>query len=310
MDSQRVVNMTPLLMFKELTDRGASVELAELLVELADSVREIASAITTTSTGKLGTQNAFGEVQAAMDVRAEEILQAHLKTCPFVGAFSSEELDHLETVREDGKFSVYYDPLDGSSLLDVNFAVGTIIGIYEGNDVLGRTTGDQVAALYGVYGPHTTLMLTFGKGTLEFTFKHDQWELTTDGVNLTNDKKYFAPGNLRCCSVRPDYYNLIQSYVEDGYTLRYSGGMVPDLNHILKKGSGIFMYPGTPDNPDGKLRLLYECGPMAFIMEQAGGSASTGEGRLLDLKIESLVQRCPIFIGGSEQVKAAVEQLS
>lgn len=107
-------------MLNILLEKGAPVELAELLVALADSVREISLAIVTTSTGKIGTKNAFGEEQAAMDVRAEEILQAHMKTCPFVGAFSSEELDHLERVREDGQYSVYYDPLDGSSLLDVD----------------------------------------------------------------------------------------------------------------------------------------------------------------------------------------------
>lgn len=296
-------------MLKELMDRGAPVELAELLLELADSVREISVAIVSTSTGKVGTQNSFGEEQAAMDVKSEEILQAHVRTCPFVGAFSSEEMDHLEVVREDGLYSVYYDPLDGSSLLDVNFAVGTIVGIYEGNNVIGKTPGDQVAALYGQYGPRTTIMLTFGKGTLEFLLHEDAWVLVDDNVKLTNDKKYFAPGNLRACGDRPDYYALLQSYIEQKYTLRYSGGMVPDINHILKKGSGIFMYPGTPDNPDAKLRLLYECGPMAMIMEQAGGYASDGKDSIMNKKIESLVQRTPIFIGGREQVEAAVKAM-
>jgi fructose-1,6-bisphosphatase I len=301
--------MTLLSMLKILMDKGAPVELAELLVELADSVREISQAIVMTDTGKVGTHNAFGEEQAAMDVKSEEILQAHMKTCPFVGAFSSEEMDQLEVVRDDGKYSVYYDPLDGSSLLDVNFAVGTIVGVYEGNDVIGQTPADQVAAAYGLYGPRTTFMLTFGKGTMEFTLHEGAWELSEESVKLKNDKKYFAPGNLRSCNVNPAYYDLIQSYIEDEYTLRYSGGMVPDLNHIFKKGSGIFMYPGTPDNPDAKLRLLFECAPMAMLMEQAGGFASDGKISMMDKKIESLVQRTPIFIGGREQVEAAVKAL-
>lgn len=291
-------------------DKGAPLELAELLLELADSVREISVAIVTADTGKIGTQNSFGEEQAVMDVKSEEILQAHMKTCPFVGAFSSEEMDHLEVVREDGKYSVYYDPLDGSSLLDVNMAVGTIVGIYEGNDVIGKTPADQVAAIYGLYGPRTTIMLTFGKGTMEFTLHNGAWVLTDESVMLNNEKKYFAPGNLRACKTRPDYYELVKSYIENQYTLRYSGGMVPDINHILKKGSGIFMYPGTPEKPDSKLRLLYECGPMAMLMEQAGGYASDGSASMMDKKIESLVQTSPIFLGGREQVEEAVLALS
>lgn len=301
--------MTPHWMFNLLTDKGAPVELAELLVELADAVREISHAIHTTSTGTAGTQNAFGEEQAAMDLRAEELMQDHLNTCPFVGAYSSEELDHLEWLRDDGKYSVYYDPLDGSSLLDVNFAVGTIVGIYEGNEVIGRTPRSQVAALYAMYGPRTTLVLSFGQGVMEFTLTQGVWVLTEEKLEVKGGKDYFAPGNLRACADRPEYYALIRSYIEKQFTLRYSGGMVPDLNHILKKGSGIFMYPGTPDQPDGKLRLLYECGPMAYLMEQAGGAASNGQRAILDIPIESLVQRCPIFIGGKEQVKDVLEVL-
>lgn len=290
-------------MFQFLQEKGAPMELAELCVELADAVRQISDSIVRTSTGKTGTQNSFGEDQLAMDVAAENILQSALKSCPFVAAFSSEELDHLEVLREDGKYSAYYDPLDGSSLVNVNMSVGTIIGIYEGAEVMGRTARDQVAALYAVYGPRTTLMLTTGNGVYEFILVDGAWEVSEETVQLKGDKKYFAPGNLRACKLRQDYADLVQWYVQEQYTLRYSGGMVPDINHILKKGSGVFMYPGMPGAEDGKLRLLYECGPMAMLMEQAGGAATNGDAAILDIEISSLTQRSPIFIGQSDEVE-------
>lgn len=297
-------------MLKFLQDHGAPLELAELLVEVADACRQISDSIVRTSTGETGTQNAFGENQLAMDVAAENIIQAALKTCPFVAAFSSEELDHMEVVREDGKYAAYYDPLDGSSLMNVNMSVGTIMGVYEGAEIIGRTGREQVAALYALYGPKTTLMVTVGQGVHEFVLVDGAWEVSEEKVELTGEKNYFAPGNLRACKSRPDYFDLVQWYISQQYTLRYSGGMVPDINHILKKGSGVFMYPGMPGAETGKLRVLYECGPMAMLMEQAGGAASTGELPVLDLEIQELVQRCPIFIGQKEEVKRCEESLA
>lgn len=285
------------------------MELAELLVELANSVKRISEEIISTDTGKIDSKNVFGELQAAMDVKSEEIMGSHLKTCPFVASYGSEELDSLQMAQPGGKFTVYYDPLDGSSLLDVNFAVGTIIGVYEGADVMGRTARDQVAALYGLYGPRTTMMITVGNGVHEFVLRGGVWEVETKQVKLDDKKNYFAPGNLRATKERKDYFELVQSFMKEQYTLRYSGGMVPDINHILKKGSGVFMYPGMPSAPDGKLRLLYECGPMAFLMEQAGGAASTGDMAVLDLKIESLVQKTPIYIGSKNEVEKVASAL-
>ena len=120
----------------------------------------------------------------------------------------------------------------------------------------------------------------------------------------------FAPGNLRATKFRPDYLKLVNWWMEQQYTLRYSGGMVPDINSILVKGKGIFSYPGyEPDCVDGKLRLVFECGPMAYLMEQAGGAASDGKQRIVEKKIESLTQRTPIFIGSKEEVKRCEDEL-
>ncbi len=296
-------------MFDFLQKQGATQELAELVLELARAVEEISTTIIHTSTGKAGSTNVYGEEQIAMDVKADEILGRTLKTNPYVAAYCSEELDALEPASEGGIFSVFHDPLDGSSLFDVNFSVGTIVGIYQGSNVIGRTPREQVAALYAVYGPRTTLVLSVGNGVHEFLLTGEGWKLTHETMKLHGEKKYFAPGNLRATKDREDYFKLVSFYVKEQYTLRYSGGMVPDLNHILQKGSGIFLYPGMPGAPQGKLRLLYECGPMAYIMEQAGGASSDGERSILDVEIKELTQTTPIFIGVKEEVKRAEEAL-
>jgi fructose-1,6-bisphosphatase I len=285
------------------------MELAELMTELTHSVAEIADAIVGTSTEKAGTQNVYGEDQLALDVRAEKILEAHLRSCPFVAAIGSEELDELMHVREDGKYTVVHDPLDGSSLVNVNMAVGTIIGIYEGSELVGRTPREQVAAMYAVYGPRTVVVLSTGKEVHEFLWVDGAWRHEGE-LKLDGKKKYFAPGNLRATKEREDYFQLITEMMKEQYTLRYSGGMVPDIHHILKKGSGVFMYPGMPGAEQGKLRLLFECGPMAFIMEAAGGAASNGSGSILDMTVDSLTQRSPIFIGQESDVARASSALS
>lgn len=296
------------MIFDWAQKQGASVELAELLEELAAACARISSSIVTTHTGQAGSQNASGEEQAAMDLVADRILTKTLESCPFVAAYGSEELDDLVAAQEDGCFTVLHDPLDGSSLLDVNFSVGTIIGIYEGQNPIGQTARDQVAAVVAVYGPRTTLLVTVGTGTFEFLWQEEVWQGPVQ-LKLEGDKKYFAPGNLRATLDDPKYLKLLQYYMTEQYTLRYSGGMVPDVNHILKKGAGVFVYPGGKQYPQGKLRLLFECGPMAFLMEQAGGAASSGIGPILDLKIEALHQRTPIILGSKKEVERAVSAL-
>lgn len=291
-------------MLEFLQKQGANVELAELIVEVADACAKIAGIIVETSTGYAGSKNQFGEDQVAMDVASEKILEDHLKSCPFVGAVGSEELDEVKIFREDGMYSVFYDPLDGSSLIDVNFAVGTIVGIYPGTNVVGMTGREQVAALFAVYGPRTTIMVSTGNGVHEFIWKNGAWVLKKEFIRIGDtEKKYFSPGNLRVASENEDYSALVGEYIKEKYTLRYSGGMVPDINHILIKGHGIFSYPGSVKMPNGKLRLLFECAPMAFLMEQVGGSASDGETDILDVIILGMDQRTPIFIGTTEEVE-------
>lgn len=298
-----------MMLLEFLNSKNIQTSLTELLVELSEAAAEISSTIIQASTKKAGSTNASGEEQIAMDILANDILVRTVKTNPYVVAYGSEEVDELGKASDTGLYSVFFDPLDGSSLFDVNFAVGTIIGIYEGADVIGRTPRGQVAALYTMYGPRTTMVLSVGQGTHEFLLTEAGWELLTEEIKVANGKKYFAPGNLRAAQERADYLELVNWYMKEQYTLRYSGGMVPDLNHIFKKGTGVFIYPGMPSAPEGKLRLLYECGPMAYLMEQAGGASSNGVQSILDTEIKTLHQRTPIFIGVKEEVERSTKAL-
>ncbi len=296
-------------MFDHFQKLGLSVELSALLEELMVAIQEISYSIVHTDEGKAGSHNVFGEEQARMDLRAEAIMDATVKTSPYIKSYCSEEIDACQQVNPEGKFHVFYDPLDGSSLLDVNFAVGTIVGVFEGQEVIGRTCREQVAALFAVYGPRTTVMMATEHGVMEWILVDRVWTLQQADVKLQGGKAYFAPGNLRAGKEREDYAELVRDYMDKQYTLRYTGGMVPDINHILKKGGGVFLYPGMPSKPKGKLRLLYECGPMAYIMEKAGGASSDGERSILDVEIESYTQTTPIFIGEKAEVEKVVEWL-
>ncbi|MEK7672590.1 MAG: class 1 fructose-bisphosphatase [Patescibacteria group bacterium] len=291
-----------------LEKSGVSAELRSVIDSVVASVPKISEVIRTADTGKAGTMNNYGEEQLALDVLSDQILQEEFKKNPLIGLIASEELPD-EMKLGSGEFAVAYDPLDGSSLVDVNFSVGTIVGIYKANSFIGMKGDDQLASMIVVYGPRTTIFLTVKKGVAHFILNKNG-EFILDKENLiVGEGKYFAPGNLRACSSRQDYLELLNYWCKEKYTLRYSGGMVPDVNHILLKGKGVFVYPGYAEEPNGKLRLLFECAPMSLLMEQAGGDASDGKIRILDKKIENLEQRTPIIMGSKVEVAKVMEFL-
>ncbi len=291
-----------------LKDQGVDDELYSILMILKDASSKISEAVKVADEGKAGTENIYGEQQLAIDVLSDKILQEMMKENSFVGVIASEELPDEMSVG-DGEYGVCYDPLDGSSLIDVNLTVGSIFGIYKAKSFVGVKGDEQLASMIAVYGPSTTLILTVGKGVVKFMMNDDgEFILREDEIRV-GEGKMFAPGNLRACASRQDYFDLVSFWCKEKYTLRYSGGMVPDINQILLKGKGIFSYPGYGDVPDGKLRLLFECAPMSFLMEQAGGASTDGKIRIMDKKVERLDQRTPIFIGSKEEVKRCEEYL-
>ena len=293
--------------------RGQNIcdNLIHLICEIAEASKYVINAVRTGDLGVAGTSNLYGEEQLALDVLSDRIMRKRLIHSGVVCNIASEEMDEIYScqAQADGLYSVAYDPLDGSSLVDVNLAVGTIVSIFAGCDLLqpGR---NQVAAMYILYGPRVSLVYTVGDGVHEFTMNNlMEFTLTRENIRMEAEGNIYAPGGLRN-KYYPGDEKFIRHLEEKGCKLRYSGGFVPDINQVLMKGKGLFMYPALNGSPNGKLRILFELNPMAFIIEHAGGAASNGLIPILDILPESLDQRAPIYIGCTQDVQRAMEFVS
>lgn len=303
----------------------AKGELSRLLRDIGIAAkivnREVNKAGLVDILGNAGTMNVQGEDQKKLDIYANEQFIAALRTggeCCVVASEENDECVYIESeISKNAKYIVAIDPLDGSSNIEVNAAIGTVFSIYRKinsdqkptiEDVL-QPGSKQVAAGYVIYGSSTMLVYTTGKGvngfTLdpsigEFCLSHPNMKIPKDGtIYSINEGNYVHfPKGVK------DYIKYCQ--VEDKetsrpYTSRYIGSMVADIHRNLIKG-GIFLYPVSSAYPDGKLRLVYECNPMAFILEQAGGLATDGYQRILDIKPIELHQRAAIFLGSENMV--------
>ena len=306
----------------------AKGELSRLLRDIGIAAkivnREVNKAGLVNILGDAGSTNIQGENQKKLDVYANEQFIAALSSggeCCIVASEENDELVRIDSaVSKNAKYIVAIDPLDGSSNIDVNVAVGTIFSIYrrvtkEGpaqlSDVL-QTGTEQVAAGYIVYGSSTMLVYTTGKGvngfTLdpsigEFCLSHPNLKIPSSGtIYSINEGNYvhFPDGVKKYIK----YCQVEDLATKRPYTSRYIGSMVADLHRSIIKG-GIFIYPTTSSAPTGKLRLVYECNPMAFIIEQAGGKATNGFQRILELPVTDLHQRSAIFIGSADMVSQA-----
>ena len=291
-----------------LREQEEDRNLTRLICEIADASKYIVNSIRTGDLGVAGTSNLYGEDQLALDVLSDRILRKGLLHSGVVANIVSEETSDIIPISTDfdGRYSVAYDPLDGSSLVDVNLAVGTIVSIYEGGELLqpGR---NQVAALYILYGPRTTLVYSTGRGVHEFGMNQlMEYTLVRENIQMQPKGSIYSPGGQRNLYT-PGTESFVRYMEENGAKLRYSGGFVPDINQILMKGKGVFMYPHLQGSPNGKLRLLYELNPMSYLIEQAGGAASTGHQRILDLQPRQIDDRAPVFIGCREDVAKAEE---
>ncbi|MCG8707602.1 class 1 fructose-bisphosphatase [Brenneria sp. 4F2] len=272
--------------------------------------------------GTSGISNIQGEVQMKLDLYANEKLKAALKARGEVAGIASEEEDEIVIFdgerAENAKYVVLMDPLDGSSNIDVNVSVGTIFSIYRRVTPLGipvteedflQPGNKQVAAGYIVYGSSTMLVYTTGHGVHAFTYDPSL------GVFCLSHEKVRFPEKGNMYSINEGNYIKfplgVKKYIkycqeqdeatQRPYTSRYIGSLVADFHRNLLKG-GIYLYPSTASYPKGKLRLLYECNPMAFLAEQAGGKASNGKNRILDITPEKLHQRSPFFVGTESMV--------
>jgi len=288
---------------------GVEVELRRLIWQIAVVGKYISAKIHESNRKLAGLKNVYGEEQMALDRISDEIMKNKLEFSGFVRQYASEELEDIVQIGTGKeKYIVTADPLDGSSLVDSNLAIGTIIGIHKDSVFdIGRRT--MVAALYITYGPLITMIYSAGKGAHEFVLDREgEYVLSQENVKLKEKGSIFSPGGLRR-DWTPEHFKFIEQLENDGYKLRYSGGFVPDINQIIIKKGGLFTYPALKKSPQGKLRLLFELQPMAFIMEQAGGLATDGNQDILSLKVENVNQISPVYIGSSYEVKLAKQML-
>ncbi len=273
--------------------------------------------------GAAGTKNVFGEEQAKLDVFANDIMIRSLAYGGKLCAMASEESGGLIPIPEDyptGKYVCLFDPLDGSSNIDVNVSIGTIFSIYRRvspGDGPGKVEDlmqpgySQVCAGYVIYGSSTMLVYTTGTGVYGFTLDPSYGEF------VLSHEKIKIPKKGKIYSINESYYDYwdegVRNYVRwakssktgDGpMNSRYIGSLVADFHRNLLKG-GVFLYPASSKAPRGKLRLMYEANPMAFIVEQAGGKASDGFRRILDIQPEDINQQTPLIIGSREDVEIA-----
>ena len=289
----------------------AQDQLRHLILDIARAAKYIQFAIRTTEAGLSGNKNQFGEEQVKLDVLSDELIRQHLCESRLVASFASEEQEAIIELDAKAPYSVVYDPLDGSSLVEANFAIGSIFGIYQGKEILGRRPKEQIAALYVLYGPRTVLVYSTGKGVHEFLLNDvGEFVLLRQYLGIGDDAKNYSPGNLRAINENGGYKKLVRHWLDDELTLRYSGCMVADIHHIFSKGQGIFTNVGGSSYPEGKLRLTFECGPFAYLIKQAGGISSDGSMDILEKTITAVDQRTPIICGSTNDVQKACEVLT
>jgi fructose-1,6-bisphosphatase I len=308
----------------------ATGELSNLLYKLGLAFKVISNEIRRAGIndifGYIGHNNIHGEAVKKLDKFANETLINAAISTGQLCALGSEETQgaiHITSGKNEGKYVLVFDPLDGSSNIEAGISIGTIFSIYKrkspDNEVstiedLLQPGIEQVVAGYVIYGSSTILMYTSGHGVNGFTLD------TTLGEFLHTYHNVKIPESSNQYSVNEGYYHMfspgVQKYLDwvkeidkktdRPYTSRYIGTMVADVHRIIHYG-GIFMYPATTKNPNGKLRLVYECNPLSFIVEAAGGYSIDGKNRILEVKPENLHQRIPIFIGSINNVKKVAE---
>ena len=270
--------------------------------------------------GSHGDVNVQGEVQQKLDVYANQVLAHCLGVRESIGVLASEENEEPMLVHrgsENAAYAVVFDPLDGSSNIDVNVSVGTTFSILRRPDGAGlneperwvlQPGAQQIAAGYVVYGSSTILVYSVGNGVHGFTLDPSlgAYMLSHPNMRMPEQGKYYSVNEAYRDSFPPGYAEYIDRLRNGAlghkYASRYIGSMVADFHRTLLKG-GVFLYPATESSPQGKLRLLYEANPVAFLAEQAGGMAFDGTGRVLDIQPDSIHQRCPLVVGSRVEME-------
>jgi fructose-1,6-bisphosphatase I len=322
----RRVTLTQYLVEQQRCEGVVSAELRLLIEVVARACKSISNAISKGALagmlGGAGTDNVQGEAQKKLDVIANEVLLEANEWGGYLAAMASEEMEEPQQIPNrfpKGEFLLTYDPLDGSSNIDVNVSVGTIFsvlrcpeGVTDPDEKAFLQPGSkQVAAGFAVYGPSTILVLTVGNGVVGFTLDRDlgSWVMTQPKIEIPEDTQEFAinMSNLR------NWTPPVKRYIDEclagktgprgkDFNMRWVASMVADVYRILSRG-GVFMYPADAKYTEGRLRLLYEANPMSFIIEQAGGAAINGPQRILDVQPTKLHQRQGVILGSRNEVE-------
>ncbi|MBX3102689.1 MAG: class 1 fructose-bisphosphatase [Bacteroidetes bacterium] len=326
-EDRKILTLQQFISSEEKLHPEATGEFSQLMrdISLAARIvsREVNRAGLSFILGEANLINVQGESVQKLDVYAENAFLSALRLGGMVGVYGSEEQDDVVPLAEcdqrHGKYAVLIDPLDGSSNIDVNVSIGTIFSIYKRISVQGAGNLEdclqpglqQVAAGYVLYGSSTMLVYTTGNGVNGFTLEPSLGEfiLSHPGLKLPAKPRFYSINQ----AVMADVSEGLKDYIVDVearnasvdkplLNARYIGSLVADFHRNLLQG-GIFIYPGTQKKPQGKLRLMYEANPMAFLIEQAGGMATDGRRRIMDIAPEALHQRTPLFIGNSSEVE-------
>ena len=322
------VSLTQYLIEEQRLNNSIPAELRLLIEVLARACKTISHSVGKGALGYvLGTaesENVQGEIQKKLDIICNEILLQANEWGGHLAAMASEEMETIHPIPNRypmGEYMLLFDPLDGSSNIDVNVSIGTIFSVLKAPDGMATPTEEdflqpgtkQVAAGYAVYGPQTVLVLTTGNGVHGFTLDREMgsWVMTQRNIQIPVDTAEYA---INASNSR-HWYAPVTRYIteleagktgprEKNFNMRWIASMVADVHRILNRG-GIFMYPADQREPDkpGKLRLMYEANPMALLVEQAGGAATDGKQRILDIQPTKLHQRVAVFLGSRNEVE-------
>src|SRR5688572_9004589 len=324
---QQKISLTRYLVEQQRADGLIPGQLRLLLEVVARACKSISQAVNKGALGGvLGTaesENVQGEIQKKLDIIANEVLIEANEWGGALAAMASEEMEAIYVVPNrypQGEYLLLFDPLDGSSNIDVNVSIGTIFSVLKKSEGHAGVSEldflqpgkQQVAAGYCVYGPQTTLVLTVGDGVAMFTLDREQgsWVLTAEDVQIPEDTKEFAINMSNMRHWAPPMKRYIDECLAGkagprgkDFNMRWIASMVADVHRILTRG-GVFMYPWDQREPEkaGKLRLMYEANPMSFLIEQAGGAATNGRQRILDLQPTKLHERVAVVLGSKNEV--------
>ncbi|MDC0933616.1 class 1 fructose-bisphosphatase [Arcobacteraceae bacterium] len=273
----------------------------EIIESIKKSTIEIQKIIAQGDMGKSEEQNSTGDTQLKLDIISDEVIENNFKQLNSVNKIVSEEQEHIVNINEEGEYLIAYDPLDGSSLVDVNLSVGSIYGIYK-NDFTGNNI---VASIYVVFGPRIEMVICDGETVKLYRMKNTDFYYVKD-IKMNESGTLNSPGSTQQCWY-PHHKEMINKMFDENYELSYSGGMVPDLHHILVRGGGLFSYPGASDKPEGKLRQLFEVFPYAHIFETAGGGATNGSKRVLEIETRHIHDTSPCFFGSNSEISRVLK---